>query len=83
MELQYLKEFTTLAEVGNYQEASEQLYIAQSTLSRHILTIERELNTVLFNRTRKKVYLTVHGQKLLLYSNQLIRGWDELMIQIH
>lgn len=36
MELSYIREFVVLAETGNYLEAADALFIAQSSLSRHI-----------------------------------------------
>ena len=40
MELSYIREFVVLAETGNYLEAADTLFIAQSSLSRHIKSIE-------------------------------------------
>ena len=43
MELSYIREFVVLAETGNYLEAADTLFIAQSSLSRHIKSIEMDL----------------------------------------
>ena len=37
MEIKYLSEFVTLAEKENYMEAADELYISQSSLSKHII----------------------------------------------
>lgn len=37
----YFKEFAVLAEVKNYWEASERLFMNQSTLSKHIKLMEK------------------------------------------
>ena len=61
MELSYIREFVVLAETGNYLEAADALFIAQSSLSRHIKSIELDLGSPLFDRTtRKVVYMLLH-----------------------
>ena len=42
MEISYLNEFIVLAKYQNYFKASQELYIAQSTLSKHIVSLENE-----------------------------------------
>jgi len=49
----YIYESIRLAETGNYQEASEELFISQSGLSKHIKKLESDLGCVLFNRTTR------------------------------
>ena len=45
MELSYIREFVVLAETGNYLEAADALFIAQSSSSRHIKSIELDLGS--------------------------------------
>ena len=52
MNLSWIKEFIVLSETGNYLAASGKLYIAQSSLSRHIKAMEEELGVLLFGRSR-------------------------------
>ena len=55
MEIDYIREFVILADIGNYMEAADILFISQSTLSRHIKSIEEDLGAPLFDRTTRKV----------------------------
>lgn len=71
MNLNYFKEFVVLAETRNYWEASERLFINQSTLSKHIKAMEAELGIPLFERTTRKVVLTEFGQTLLPYARSI------------
>ncbi|MEE1030815.1 MAG: LysR family transcriptional regulator [Ruminococcus sp.] len=73
MNLNYFKEFIVLAETKNYWEASERLFINQSTLSKHIKAMESELGVALFDRTTRKVELTEFGQTLLPYARSINR----------
>lgn len=72
MNLNYFREFATLAETSNYLEAAERLYIGQSTLSKHIMAMEAELGVPLFERTSRKVTLTEYGALLLPYARAII-----------
>ena len=68
MEISYFNEFVILAETRNYWAASERLYIGQSSLSKHIKTLESQLGAPLFDRTSRKVELTEFGAKMLPYA---------------
>ncbi len=85
MNTAYLKEFTVLAEVKNFWEASERLYLNQSTLSKHIKLMETELGVPLFTRTTRRVELTRYGEALLPYAQSIIRAefeYSTLLMQI-
>lgn len=71
MEINYINEFITLAEIGNYLEAADALYLSQSTLSRHIQSVENDLGVQLFNRTTRKVELNEFGRLFLPYAKQM------------
>lgn len=72
MDIQYIREFVALAKYGNYLTAAEELYISQSSLSKHIITLEKELGFPLFNRTTRKVGLTQYGTTFLPYAQHII-----------
>ena len=49
MELNHVKEFIALTKTENYLEAAENLFTSQSSLSKHIKSLEAELGTTLFD----------------------------------
>lgn len=61
MDLRVLKYFLAVAREGNITRAAAKLHITQPTLSRQLMELERELNTVLLERTSKAVTLTPTG----------------------
>ena len=77
MELNYIRHFITLAETGNYLEAADKLFMAQSSLSRHIKSLETELGAPLFDRTTRKVVLNEFGKAFLPYAKKLMEIQEE------
>lgn len=56
-----IKCFLTVAEYLSFTEAANRLFIAQSSLSRNVSNLEKELGLQLFVRTKKYVRLTPAG----------------------
>lgn len=73
METGHVEEFLVLVEERNYWRAAERLYMNQSTLSKHIKALERELEGELFTRTTRSVELTDYGRAFLPYARDLAR----------
>lgn len=71
MDISYFREFVILAETCNYWSAAERLFIGQSSLSKHIKTLENHLGAPLFDRTSRKVELTEFGQLMLPYAQSV------------
>ncbi len=62
--LNLYKIFCVVAESKNYKEASEKLYLTESTISSHITNLEKKLDIVLFYRERDGLTLTKAGKEL-------------------
>jgi len=77
MELRQLKYFAKAAELQNFTEASNLLFITQSTLSQQIKQLEEELGIPLFDRIAKRVRLTEAGKTFLPYALKTIKDSDD------
>ncbi|MEH7414037.1 LysR family transcriptional regulator [Neobacillus drentensis] len=64
MEIKQLQFFIEVTRTGSFTSAAENLFITQPALSRTIKSLEDELGTKLFVRTRKKLILTDAGRVL-------------------
>ena len=71
MNTERCREFVVLAQTCNYLQAADQLFISQSSLSKHIKALERELGVELFSRTTRRVQLTEHGRVFLPFARKL------------
>ena len=67
MNVIYLKYAVAVAKAGSLNKAAEELFVAQPNLSRAIKELEKELGTVIFERTSKGISLTPDGEKLVAY----------------
>ena len=77
MEIDYIREFITLAQVQNYMAAAEESYISQPSLTKHIKAIEMELGVSLFDRTTRKVHLNQFGRTFLPYAERIVSAHRE------
>ena len=76
MELQQLKYFKTVAEIGQIAGAAQALFISAPALSTSISRLEKELGVKLFNRTNNRITLNQQGQILLRYVNEIFSCLD-------
>lgn len=72
-----LQIFVTVAQEGSFSAAAERLYITQSAVSQHVKAMEKQLGRALFQRGRRGVKLTAHGEILLRYAQQIFALLDE------
>lgn len=62
--LQQIRYFLTAADFQNVSQAAEYLHTSQSTVSKGISLLEKNLGISLFRREKKKLYLTEAGQRI-------------------
>lgn len=83
MDIAHLKDFIILAAHNNFLEASEELYISQSTLSKHIQLLEKELDVKLFIRSTRTVQLSPYGKAYLPYAKQIVEDYEQSLIELN
>ena len=72
MELQQLRYFVAVAELGNFTRAAERCLVSQPSLSQQIIKLEKELGGPLFDRSGRKVRLTDRGQRFCERANEIL-----------
>jgi len=70
--LEQLRAFVTVAELGNFTRAADQLHLAQPSLSRQISSLEQSLGAELLHRARAGSTLTVAGESLLPLARRML-----------
>ena len=79
MTIQQCKYILKIAECGSLNEAAKQLFVAQSSLSVSVKSLEQELNIKIFERLGNGVYLTEEGSEFIQYA-RLISEQSDLII---
>lgn len=77
MELRNLITFISVAELGSFTKAAEQLGYSQSTVSFQIKQLEDELRCLLFERINHTITLTERGHDLVYYAHRVRELTDE------
>jgi len=67
-----LHAFVTVAKLGSFSLAAEQLFITQSAVSKRISLLEEQLESRLFDRIGRKVTLTEPGRMLLPKAQKIL-----------
>ncbi len=76
MTIQQCKYVLAVTKTGSFNEAAKQLFIAQSSLSISIKSLEQELNIKIFERCGNGVYLTDEGAEFVKYATQICENND-------
>lgn len=79
MQISAIREFVHLAQSRSFTRAAADLYIAQSTLSRHINAIEDELGVRLIDRDHSHFELTPAGETTLAEFHKILTCYGRLL----
>ena len=77
MEIRVLQYYITIVEHRSITRAAEALFISQSTLSRQIMDMEKQLGVTLFERGRREITLTEDGEFLYQRAREIVRLADD------
>ena len=79
MTVQQCKYVLEIAESGSFNQAAKQLFIAQSSLSVSVKSLEEELNIKIFQRAENGVCLTEEGAEFVRYARQMTQQHDFIL----
>ncbi|HHW37947.1 MAG TPA: LysR family transcriptional regulator [Bacillales bacterium] len=82
MNIDHIEAFVYVFLLGSINRASEALYLTQPSVSARIQTLERELNTKLFNREGKQLSLSDKGKQFLPYAQKILQTYQEAKIHL-
>lgn len=71
MNIDHLKTFHRIAEIGNFTQAARDLFLTQPAVSMQVQSLENTLGVPLFDRSRRKVNLTSEGRVLYEYTQRI------------
>ncbi|MDG1293633.1 MAG: LysR family transcriptional regulator [Pseudomonadales bacterium] len=74
LDIQALTAFIAVADTGSFSAAADRLFLTQPAVSKRIALLESQLNTQVFDRIRKKVFLTEAGRALLPRAHAILQS---------
>lgn len=83
MDTQDLRAFLAVADNQSFSEAGEQIHLSQPAVSKRIANLEAQLDTKLFDRISRKVYLTEAGALLLPKARAILNELENTRQAIH
>ena len=78
MDFRSLQLFQHLAQSLHFGKTANALFVSPSTLSRAIQRLEEECGAELFLRDNRKVKMTLAGEKMLAFSQEVLSNWHSL-----
>ncbi|NVK33923.1 MAG: LysR family transcriptional regulator [Rhodobacteraceae bacterium] len=77
LDVDQLRTFLAIAELGNFTRAGELVNKTQSTVSMQMRRLEERLGLILFRRNGRNSELTEEGQRFVDYARRLVQMNDE------
>ncbi|MDR1185357.1 MAG: LysR family transcriptional regulator, partial [Coriobacteriales bacterium] len=77
MNIEHCREFIELAQCLNFTDAASKLNITQPALSKHILALEKEFGSELFDRSRSGVRLNEGGRLFFESASLIVNTYDQ------
>lgn len=74
MNIKDLEYFVALSQTGSFRKAAAQCSTSQPTISNSITRTEKELGTLLFNRTTRSLALTSKGVEILVCAQAVLKN---------
>ena len=79
MEIRQIQYFLSIVDTGSFSAAADEHYISQSSLSKKIIALEKELEISLFDRSKRKVFLTEAGEAFLGHARKIDMAYKAMV----
>ncbi len=82
MEIRQIQYFLSIVDTGSFSAAADEHFISQSSLSKMIIALEKELSVTLFDRSKRKVSLTDAGQAFLGHARKINADYRAMTFEL-
>jgi len=72
MDYRQIEAFIKVVELASFSKAADELHLSQPSISNYITSLEKELNTVLLNRSTKALSTTLAGERFLDKAKEML-----------
>ncbi|WP_342513482.1 LysR family transcriptional regulator [Sporosarcina sp. FSL K6-1522] len=77
MNIKWLQTFIVAAKYENFRKASEELFLTQPAVTKHIQRLEENLNAQLFERVGKTILLSSAGYHFLPHAKEILEKYEQ------
>ncbi|MDR1571846.1 MAG: LysR family transcriptional regulator [Clostridiales Family XIII bacterium] len=77
--IDWLKCYWTVISTGSFSLAAEKLYMSQSTVSKNVMALEKELGVPLLNRNGKYFTVSTSGRRLMKHFREILESHSHTM----
>jgi LysR family transcriptional regulator, transcription activator of glutamate synthase operon len=82
MDIKQVQFFLAVVTTGSFSAAADELYVTQSSISKQIIALEKELGIALFDRSKRKIELTQAGETFLKHARNLNTDYLTLLTEL-
>lgn len=82
MDLDWLKDFIALADLGSFSRAADRRNVTQPAFSRRVRALEEWIGTALFTRGSQGAELTAAGRHLLPQAEQILNRIERVRLEV-
>lgn len=79
MTIEQLQYFHAIQRYMNFSTAADELCISQSSLSKQIKALEKELSVELFSRSTRNISLTSAGKEFAIHSERILEEYGKML----
>ena len=77
MNIDHIEAFMYVVHFNSIHKAADALFLSQPTVTARIKTLERELDSELFERQGRGIILTEKGKEFIPFADQIIRTFQQ------
>jgi len=82
MEIRQIQYFISIVDTGSFSAAADEHFISQSSFSKMIIALEKDLGVPLFDRSKRKVSLTEGGEAFLRHARKINDDYKAMLIEL-
>lgn len=82
MDIIQIQYFLSIVGTGSFSAAADEQFISQSSLSKKIMALEKELGVPLFDRSKRKVFLTNAGEVFLEHARKINVAYKAMIVDL-
>lgn len=82
LDINVLRNFAAIVDAGTISRAAERVGRTQAALSQQVKKLEATVQQTLMIRTGRGITLTVHGERLLVHAQKILRTHDEAIAEL-